>query len=248
MRFAHRDLDPRPKLALAVVLAFLAVAIPRLDALAGIALVTAAVVAAGEGFGLRPWIGALAPFKVLVPLIFVLNAAFYGGGEVLWRAPAVPVAVTVGGVETSAVIAARLLVIAAVAAWFSATTEPEEFEVALSSLGVPWGFAFLLSLTLRLVPEMRGRFRTIEEAQRSRGLVMEGGPISRARARIPMLIPFLVSVVEYGYDLSEALSVRDFGHTRERTYLVQLEHGRPDYALYAFSIAVLAAFVAAFGL
>lgn len=69
----------------------------------------------------------LAPFKLLVPLVFVLKAFFYGGGDVLWRAPLVPITVTMGGIETSTLLAARLLVVASATSWFAATTNPEEF-------------------------------------------------------------------------------------------------------------------------
>jgi energy-coupling factor transport system permease protein len=246
MTVAHRELDPRSKLAFAGTVAVLAVAIPRLDSLAALALVLTLVVGLGRGLGLREWVGRLAPFKLLVPVIFVLNAFFYGAGDVLWRAPLVPVAVTVGGIETSALIAARLLVVASAASWFAATTDPAEFEVALSSLGVPWRFAFVLSLTLRLVPELRARFRTIEEAQRARGLAVEGGPLARTRARVPMLVPFLASVVRYGFELSDALVVREFDRADERTHVVGVAHGRADYALYAAAALLAVGFVGAF--
>lgn len=246
MTVSHADLDPRSKLAFAGTVAALAVAIPRLGSLAGLALVVTLVVGLGRGLGVREWLGRLAPFTLLVPLIFVLNALFYGGGDVLWRAPLVPVAITTGGIETSTLIAARLLVVASAASWFAATTDPVEFEVALSSLGIPWRFAFVLSLTLRLVPEMRARFRTIEEAQRSRGLTIEGGPVARVRARIPMLVPFLASVARYGFELSDALVVRGFDRPGERTHVVRPTHGRADYVLYVASALLAVAFVGAF--
>lgn len=239
-------LDPRAKLAFALSVSAIAIAIPRLSALAALGSVMLLTVAVGATPSFREWLGSLSPLAVIVPIILVLNAFFYGGGAVLWRAPVVPLSLTVGGIEHSAVIVGRLVVIAGVASWVALTTGAEEFEAALASVGVPWGFAFLCSLTIRLVPELRARFRTIEEAQRSRGLEMDGGPLARARARIPMLVPFLVSVVESGYELSDALTVRGFGRTEQRTSVIRLEHGRGDYALYGFSAALVVAFVGVF--
>ena len=60
-----------------------------------------------------------------------------------------------------------------------------------------------------------------------------------------MVEPFLVSGVESGYELSDALTVRGFGASAERTSVVRLEHGRADYALYAVSVALVVGFVAA---
>ena len=102
--------------------------------------------------------------------------------------------------------------------------------------------AFVLSLTIRLVPELRARYRTIEEAQRSRGLVYEGGPFAKARARMPVFIPFFVAVVRYGYELGEALEVRGYGRSGRRTYQVGLTFGRADALLALFAVAVLAGF------
>lgn len=248
MRFAHKALDPRAKLALAGAVSLLAVAIPRVDSLAALGVVLVAVVTAGRGLSIREWIGLLAPFKVLVPVILVLNAFFYGGGGVLWsiEVMGLPVRLTIGGIEASVVIAARLLVIAAVAAWFAATTTAEAFEVGLVRLGVPWTLAFLFSLTLRLVPELRARYRAVEEAQLSRGLVYDGGPLARARARVPVFIPFFVSVIRYGYELGEALEVRGYGLAERRTYQVTLTFRRFDAFFSLFAAGMLVAFAVAF--
>ena len=247
-RFSHRALDPRSKLAFVVVVGALALAIPRLPSFAALGGLLVCVVAVGRDLSLRAWLGFLSPFKVLVPVVFVLHSFFYGGGSVIVALPVVPVSLTTGGVRASAVIAARLVVLAGAASWLAVTTDQEVFEEALVRLHVPWSFAFVVSLTLRLVPEFRDRFRTIDEAQRSRGLSLRGGPLARARARIPMLVPFLASVIRYGFELSEALVVRDYGRVpdRDRTSLVRLAHGPADYLFYALSGAVLVAFLVAF--
>lgn len=249
MRFDHRTLDPRAKLAFTVVVSGLAVALPRIDALLALGGLTILVVAAGRGLRLRTWMGLLAPFRWLVPLILILNAFFYGGGAVVWSLDTVgvPLRLTTGGIEASIVIAGRLLVLAAVAAWFAATTGAEAFEAALARLGVPWTLAFVISLTLRLVPELRTRYHTIEEAQRSRGLEYEGGPLARARARIPVFIPFFVAVIRYGYELGEALEVRGFGRAERRTSQVTLAFGRTDALFVAVGVAVVGGFAIAFG-
>jgi energy-coupling factor transport system permease protein len=246
MRFDHGALDPRSKAAFLASVALAATALARLDALAVLGAVLAGTVAAGRGLSVRTWLGSLAPFRYLLPLLLVLNTLFYAGGETLWGVSilGVSVGVTTGGLFTSALIALRLLVIAAAAAWFALTTDPPAFERALELLGVPWRVAFVFSLTLRLVPELRARFQNIEDAQRSRGLRFDGGPISRARARIPMFVPFLAGVVQYGYDLADALAVRDFESDAPRTSLVELAYGPADYGFYLYALAVLAATVA----
>lgn len=247
-RFDHRDLDPRAKLVFVLAVAAVTVAVPTIRSLMLLAGLLLVVFALGRGFGLDDLRASLAPFKVLIPIIIVLNALFYGGGAVLWSLDLVVATlnITTGGLETSAAIAGRLLVLAGVASWFATTTDPERFEVALVRLGVPWSLAFMFSLTLRLIPEMRTRFRRIEEAQRSRGLVISGGPVARARARIPMFIPFLASVIKHGDDLGDALRVRDFDRSRTRTFTTRLRFGPGDYLFTGFSVAVVVGFVIGF--
>lgn len=244
MTFSHRALDPRPKAAVVAGVLLVATATHRPGVLLGLGLLVSLTVAAGRDLSLRQWVGSLAPFRYLLPIILVVNAVFYGGGETLWSVSAfgLGVRVTTGGLLQSAVIGLRLLVAASAAAWFGLTTDAPEFERALVDVGVPWRLAFLISLTVRLVPEMQVRFRNIEDAQRSRGLTTEGGPISRARARVPMFLPFLASVVQYGYDLAEALEVRDFGFTEHRTYVVSLRYRRVDYLFYLYAAALVVAF------
>ena len=246
MRFSHRELDPRSKLAFVVPVFMLGAVAHRIVGLLALGGLIAAFVLVGRDLDLRRWIGALAPFKYLLPLILALNSVFYGGGEVLAALPlgAFRVTVTVGGILTSVLIALRLLVLASVAAWFGLTTDATEFERGLTLVGVPWRLAFVGSLTLRLVPEMRARFRNIEDAQRARGLELSGGPIARARARLPMLVPFLASIVQYGYELSDALTVRDFERSGTRTSLIELGYGRADYALFVATIGLFGVFAA----
>ncbi len=249
MRFDHRTLDPRAKLAFTVAVSALAVALSRIDALVALGALTTLVVVAGRGLTVRTWIGLLAPFRWLVPLILVLNAFFYGGGALLWSLDSVgvPLRLTTGGIEASLVIAGRLLVLAAVAAWFATTTGAEAFEAALTRVGVPWTLAFVISLTLRLAPELRARYHTIEEAQRSRGLEYDGGPLARARARIPVFMPFFVAVIRYGYELGEALEIRDFGRAGRRTSQVTLSFGRTDALFVGVVVVVIGGFAIAFG-
>lgn len=244
MRPSHRGLDPRSKAVFVLVVVAVATVARDAATLAALGAVVLATVAAGRDVTLSGVARALAPFRFIVPVILVLNAVFYGGGDVLWgvSVASIPVTVTTGGIATAVEIALRLLVIAAAAAWFAAATTPVEFERGLVAVGVPWRLAFVFSLTLRLVPELRARFRDIEDAQRARGLDIGGGPVSQARARIPMFVPFLVAVIQYGYELADALEVRDFGATPNRTFLLELRFDRVDAAFALYAGAVLAAF------
>jgi len=82
----------------------------------------------------------------------------------------------------TSLICLRLVSVASAAALFVVTTSVEEFEYGLRRLGFPWKLAFLFSLTLKLLPEMKRKYRKIEEAQKggefhaveNRGLKLRG--------------------------------------------------------------------------
>lgn len=240
--FAHESLDPRSKLALTIAVVITSVAAGSWKPLVGLFGFVLVVVVVGRDYGLTAWIHSLRPILYILPLLMVLNTLFYFGGEPIWAITVrgYPVGLTTGGLATASLIAIRLIVIAGVAAWFAGTTDAETFEAALGSVGVPWSIAFLLSLSIRLVPTMRRRFTVIEEAQRSRGLDRSGGPIETARDRIPMFVPFLSAIIRYGYELSDALTARGFESIGDRTSLVEVRHNRVDYVVYVVAVVVLA--------
>ncbi|MFB6153999.1 MAG: energy-coupling factor transporter transmembrane component T [Halodesulfurarchaeum sp.] len=239
--FAHGGLDPRSKLALSIGVLTVSMAATDVRLLVALLGFTALLVVTGGGLGVAEWIRSLGPILYFLPILLVLNTLFYAGGTPIAtiHVAEYPIGVTTGGLMTAIHIALRLLVVTAIAAWFAATTAAEEIEVALVELHLPWSVAFIAALTVRLVPEMRRRFADIENAQRARGLSFEGGPIARARARLPIVLPFLSAVIRYGYDLSDALRARGFHQATDRTSLVSVEHTGPDYLLDLLALGLL---------
>jgi len=236
-------LDPRSKLFFSLIVVILAIVIPEIIFLSALILVTLIMVIIGKM--LKKWISYLSVFKVLIPLLFFLNLFFYAGGRRYWgfEFSFLELYITQGGLIVSVTIILRLFSIAGVAAMFIISTDPIQIETALAALKIPWKLAFLFSLTLKLIPEMKTRYKKIEEAQLSRGLKISGGPIKKAKKKIPMMIPFLASIIKYGYELTEALEARDFDDIRERTTLIHLDHGVFDYMMYIFSISLFTLYV-----
>ena len=242
MSRTHPRFDPRAKLALAlavVVASFLTGSIRGELFLFGTFVLIVAVL--GE-VSVRSWIMTLRPLGLLVVVLVVLNTFFYASGPALAAVPIGPfsLSLTEAGFLRAVFIASRLVLIASAGTWFALAVETERFEVALVELGVPWTFAFLLSLTAGLVPQMRDRFQVIEDSQRSRGLDLSGGPIARTRARVPMLVPFLVATIRSGFDLTTALSARGFDEPGPRTSITTVEHGIADVGVYLLAVGVLA--------
>lgn len=50
------------------------------------------------------------------------------------------------------------------------TTHPSQFAASLNQIGIPYKFAYSVSLTLRYIPDIQEEFFTIRKAQEARGL------------------------------------------------------------------------------
>ncbi len=244
MIYSPSKLDPRAKIFFSITIVILAILSSKIITLLPLFILLVIFVALGSGF--TNWVRYLSFFKILVPVLFVINLFFYGKGSALWGFSVfdLPVKVTYRGIYISSLIILRLLTVAGVSSWFALSTKSEEFEVALVRLKVPWKLAFIFSLTLRLVPDIKDKFQAIEEAHISRGVILKGGPIQKVKARIPMLIPFFASLIRSGYETAEALKARNFGSKPTRTYMTQLKAARSDYLLYTFSFLLLIGFFA----
>ncbi|MBS3789947.1 MAG: energy-coupling factor transporter transmembrane protein EcfT [Candidatus Thermoplasmatota archaeon] len=237
------EFDPRSKLFFTLIFVVLSLLIPipiYLLFLLAIILITAFA-----GRTLRELLAYMSPLKLLIPLLFILNLFFYAQGNVIWSFDLriFILSVTYGGLETSIMILLRFFVIASAASLFAVTTGPEEFELTLVWLKIPWKLAFIFSLTLRLVPDIKRRYKKIEEAQLARGLNIGRSPIKKIKARVPMVIPFLAAIIRYGYELTEALEARNFNDIEGRNSILRLEHGFHDYILYIFSIFILSLYI-----
>jgi energy-coupling factor transport system permease protein len=108
------------------------------------------------------------------------------------------------------VSALRLLTIGTAFFLFFQTTPPEALSNALLKMGVPYPFAFVLSASLQFVPVLIRRLGNIRDAQRARGIPIEGG--LSLLIHLPALAgPLLIQAFKFADELAEAMEARGFG-------------------------------------
>jgi energy-coupling factor transport system permease protein len=111
---------------------------------------------------------------------------------------------------TAVVSTLRLLAIGTAFFLFFQTTPPEALSNALLKMGVPYPFAFVLSASLQFVPVLVRRLGNIRDAQRARGIPIEGG--LRLLIHLPALAgPLLIQAFKFADELAEAMEARGFG-------------------------------------
>ena len=115
---------------------------------------------------------------------------------------------------------------------FLTCTAIEDFTYGLSRLGVPFVFGFTLSLAFRLTPLFLDTGQTIVQAQQARGLDLNsGGPVTRIRRYVPVIVPVLVSGLRRADQLAVALESKGFGSGERRTARTRHSVGWRDLAL-----------------
>ncbi|MFP4589290.1 MAG: energy-coupling factor transporter transmembrane component T [Candidatus Acetothermia bacterium] len=238
-----RRLHPYTKLFFSLVVGVLALVLSRIVSLACLLALLFLTLVAGCRSQFKGLLVQLAPFRYLIPILFLLNSIFYASGQGLWSVPLLPLQFTEGGLVRATIISLRLVGVAAVSLWFARATEAEELELALAELGLSWKLAFVFSLTLRLVPEFKSRFKQIKRSQVSRGLKIEGPPWKRIKAQLPMITPFLAALIRYGYQLGESLKARGFDSGKNKTFYLELKAGKRDLFFSLYAAGALTCFI-----
>jgi energy-coupling factor transport system permease protein len=136
---------------------------------------------------------------------------------------------------TAILAALRLLTIGTVFFLFFQTTSPEALSNALIKMGAPYPFVFVLTASMQFVHVLIRRVINIRDAQRARGIPVEGG--LRAFRYFPALAgPLLIQAFQLADELAEAMEARGFGapgrRFRYEPHLTLL-----DWAIITASIA-----------
>ncbi len=140
---------------------------------------------------------------------------------------------------TGVVAGLRLLAIGTVFFLFFQTTSPERLSNALLKTGLPYPFTFVLSASMQFVPVLIRRARNIRDAQRARGIPIEGGP--RTLFHLPALVgPLLVQAFKFADELAEAMEARGFGISGRR-FRFEPRFRWVDWMVVGISLAVLTA-------
>lgn len=117
--------------------------------------------------------------------------------------------------QTGIVSGLRLLNIGTAFFLFFQTTPPDHLSNALLKMGFPYPFAFVLNASMQFIPVLIRRARNIRDAQRSRGIPIEGG--IKSILYLPAFAgPLLIQAFKFADELAEAMEARGFGISGRR--------------------------------
>ncbi|TLM72294.1 MAG: energy-coupling factor transporter transmembrane protein EcfT, partial [Actinobacteria bacterium] len=161
-----------------------------------------------------------------------------------------PLAVDGPGLARGVFFAVRIVVLVVSTSLLTLTTTPVSLTDALERLmrplrhvGVPVGdVATMLSIALRFIPTTAEEAEKVVLAQASRGARFDrGGPVQRAKAFIPVLVPLFVNLFRRADDLATAMEARCYRGGEGRTRLRESRMRGADWATLLAGGAALVA-------
>jgi energy-coupling factor transport system permease protein len=204
------------------------------------ALVVPSAVAAGVARRALRWsVLVTLPIAISVAIVSILGRA---GATVLFTIG--PFDATLEGVDFAAEVTLRLFVLAMALALFGLTTESRALVADLERRGVSPKLTYAAAATLDAVPAMAERARTIQEAQRARGLDTEGSVGARLRGVLPLVGPAILGSLHDVEARSLALDARAFDRPGSRDLLWAPSDTERQRAARWLLVATLLAFVA----
>ncbi|MGC9398270.1 MAG: energy-coupling factor transporter transmembrane component T family protein [Anaerolineae bacterium] len=167
--------------------------------------------------------------QMLLPVVgflFVMQSLFHpDGSQELLRLWVLDV--TVESVRYAYLTATRIFVMVSAFILLLLSTHPSALMSDLTRRGLPGTFAYVITTTLQIIPQMRKKANTIIDAQRSRGLDTEGGVLKRAKALLPLVGPLVFGSLVDVEERAIAIEARAFTSPLPKTSLREI----PDTAL-----------------
>jgi energy-coupling factor transport system permease protein len=138
---------------------------------------------------------------------------------------------------TGLVAGLRLLTLGTVFFLFFKTTPPEDLSNGLVKWRMPYSLAFVMTVSMEFVQVLARRAANIRDAQRARGIPLEG--VFAMVAHLPAIVgPLLVQAFKLADELAEAMEARGFG-SEGRRFRREPRFRKGDWMMVGAGIAVL---------
>lgn len=177
------------------------------------------------------------PILPLVLMSLILWPFFQPTGNILfefWK-----IRVSEDGIRMGLAMTFRIFAIIAATFLLLMTTLQRDLVLGLMKFKVPYEYCLTLAISLRYVPTLAGITYTIMDAQRSRGLELDKGPIfKRIRNYIPIITPLIIGSIRMAEELAIAIESRGFGYG-ERTFLREISLKKRDYVTMSVFVLIL---------
>jgi len=195
------------------------------------------------GLGLKRLLGAM---KLLRPLIIILffSPAFILLPELRSLSPgSSPAMLLIEAIAYGVTLVLRFSCIIYAVLVFMMTTKLKDFVYAITKLGVPYRYSFMLMIIFRLIPSFERDVNNVMYAQMARGLRLDKTSILKRYTNFIKYTvkPVLISSLRKGLTLAISMDSACFGAYKKRTFLDEVTYSRTDlvFSSILLSITVL---------
>ena len=191
----------------------------------------------------REWTSVLKLWLWLGGSVIIINALVsYHGNHVLAIAPfTLPVlgqpVITLEAIVFGAVMAVKLLVIISSFAFINLTVDPDDVMSVLLKMKLPYKSVLVTSLSTRFIPCLIEDVQRINDAYRTRGVLLDTGNwFKRLKNRAGIIIPLLSNSLDRAVQVAEAMEARAFGTGQNRTYYRDIKLSHMDIVILIFGL------------
>ena len=196
------------------------------------------VIAVGFGISLKTYAKRIffSLFWLLIA-IFIIQSVFLPSGEVLLKVGII--SVYKKGLFKAIILTSRITAFVSILTLLILITPAKDFTIALEKKGLNPKAAFILLLSLQMIPEMKKQANIIMNSQKSRGVETEGNILVRAKALIPVFIPLVLSSIVNTEEKAITLEARGFSIGEKRTILDDIKETEYDKKVKIFLVVFL---------
>lgn len=144
------------------------------------------------------------------------------------------------GLTTSLGLTSKIMAISVTTMWFFQVTRTKDIIFCMEKAHISRKVTFVIANTIQLIPQVSMLQKTIEEAQKSRGIEMEGNFLTRAKAFIPMMGPLVLSLIQQSEERVLALESKGFSAQCKKTSIYEIHKSKADYLLTIIIIVLTA--------
>lgn len=135
----------------------------------------------------------------------------------------------------------RLLPIGIVGYIFISTTKVNEYTAAMDKMKMPKRLSIPIAVLFRFFPTLGEEYRSISNAMKMRGVRFGGKHPSKMLEY--RMIPFLMSSMRIGEELSAAALTRGLGAPVKRTSIAQCGFGKWDIVMLTLCVGIIILFL-----
>lgn len=150
------------------------------------------------------------------------------------------------GVEFSLVVGMRMAAMTSLFILLLATTRIQDLTAALvRQLNIPHEYAFMITASLRFIPDLLAEIKAVQEAQACRGYSNRGSAGRRLKNYLSIVQPLVLRAVSRSETMAMSLELRGFGSHLSGGYGTSIALGGRDWLALAALAAGTAGIVAA---